>query len=333
MRIAVLLILLSRPFSSLFAAEDPVQMSQKLRMEGDYAQAEKILRAALENGDAASATRAVLLNTLGDLLREQDRCAEARPLFEQVLKMENLAWRPRFSALVGLAEIHRQSHEWTGSMAEWTEARGMAESHDNSLLATVAIRGEGETWLDRGDTARAEPLLKKAVYLLENDSQAPRFRLAVALGSLATLYRLENKLAMAEELWGRELKIDRELMGNYHPQTALVMGHLAEAWAADGDYERARDYSHQVLDIMESHFQHISTAVASALINDGLIEQHARNYAAAADRYSQALGIVRSSSSVSGSEAAMVSRLYQSALSQAPHSHGTKQINGFTKDK
>lgn len=218
-------------------------------------------------------------------------------------------------------------------MNEWTEARGIAESHDNSLLAALAIRGQGDTYLDRGDSSRAEPLLKKALFLLENDPAAPRYKLAAALGSVASLYRVEKKTSMAEELWGRELKIDRQVMGDYHPQTALVMGHLAEAWAADGDFERARSYSRQAIDIMESHFHHTSSAVASALINDGLIEQRARNYAAAADRYSQALAIVRSSSSASGSEEKMISRLYKAALSQAPHSHGIKQINGFMKDK
>ena len=138
---------------------------------------------------------------------------------------------------------------------------------------------------------------------------------------------------MAEDLWTRELQIDREVMGTDHPQTALVMGHLAEAWALDGDFDRARNYSRQAVEIMNTHFDHVSTPVACALVNDGMVEQHARNFAGAAQRYSAALAIFQSSSSESGAEERAVSRLYKAAAARSPHSGSTEQTNGFMKNK
>jgi len=45
---------------------------------------------------------------------------------------------------------------------------------------------------------------------------------------VATLYRLQGKTGLAEDLWMRGLQIHLRLFGDFHPQTALVMRYLAE---------------------------------------------------------------------------------------------------------
>src|SRR5665213_1240394 len=87
--------------------------------------------------------------------------------------------------------------------------------------AGIVARGLGETWLDQGNIARAEPLLKRALTATESDAGVPRYRVAGALDSLARLYRLEDKRSMAEELWTRELEIDRATLGDDHPRQRL----------------------------------------------------------------------------------------------------------------
>jgi len=311
--------------STILLASDAIKASQDLLLKGDYAQAEASLRDALKTGEADAPDRAAILNNLGDLLREEDRTAEARPCFESVLGLRDVPWIQRFSALMGLADLDRQDRAWTESVGFWNQAMAIAASHDARILESFAMRGLGVTWLDQGNTARAEPLLKRALNTTESDAGIPSYRLAVALDSLASLYRAEDKRSMAEELWTRELEIDRATLGDNHPQTALVMGHLAEAWSMDGDSERARRYSSQATGIMRRHFQANSVAVASALVNEAMVEQRAKQLDAAAARYAQALQILRTTTG-SDEGAALVARLYAAVLAQLHRGREAKQV-------
>jgi tetratricopeptide (TPR) repeat protein len=306
------------------AAENPLDLYLSLRYKGDYAQAESVLRDALQvTGDTPG--KAPLLNNLAELLREQGRAGEARSYFEAALNVKDVSWQARLGAIMGLADIDRQEQAWQESTSQWNEAIAIAQTHANPVYESVAIRGLGETWLDRGDIARAEPLLKRSLALVESTPGVPEYRLALALDTLATLYRLQGKTSLAEEVWMRELQLDRKMFGDDHPQTALVMGHLAEAWSWDGDTKRARDYSRRVTSIMESHFNDHSPAVASALVNEAVVEQRAHRLEVAVGLYARAFNIVKStrpSSRVSET----VARSYARALSQLHRDREAKQI-------
>ena len=301
-----------------------MELYLSLRLKGDYARAESVLREALQvTGDTPD--KAPLLNELAELLREQDRGSEARSYFQAALNVKDVSWQARLGAIMGLADIDRQEQAWHESTSQWNEAIGIAQAHANTVYESFAIRGLGETWLNRGDMSRAEPLLRRSLALLENTPGVPEYRLGLALDTLATLYRLQGKTGLAEELWMRELQIDRKMFGDNHPQTALVMGHLAEAWSWDGDTKGARDYSRQVTSIMESHFNGHSPAVASALVNEAVVEQRANCLEVAAGLYARAFGIVKStrpSSPVSDT----VARLYAGVLSQLHRDREAKQI-------
>jgi hypothetical protein len=307
-------------------AADPSQLSLELRSHGDYAQAESVLREGLKNEAAGTTSRANLMMDLADLLREEDRTAEARPYFQGVLDLPGIAWESRFGALMGIADIDRVDQSWDASISKWNEASALATSHNDAVMQSLALRGLGETWMDRGNLARAEPLLKRALAGVENQPGVEVYRVAVALDSLASLYRTEAKFSMAEELWNRELQIDRKFFGDYHPQTALVMGHLAEAWSADGDFDRARDYSGQATAIMTSHFAFDSAPVAAALVNQAAIEQRAHNLQRAAELYGKAFGIFQSTKETPSHAGQIVARLYAGVLSQLHRGQEAKQI-------
>lgn len=322
MRIGALTILvcLSNFPLTLFAG-DPLADAEQLRSRGDYTQAEAVLREALkaEPGDAD------LLNSLGDLLREEDRDQEARTYFQNVFDQTGVSWKLHFGALMGLADLDREQESWEQSISKWNEAIAIAESHNNSLFESFAVRGLGETFLYQGHQDRAEPLLRRAVALLEQNHDAPPYRMSVALDSLASLYRTENKTSMAEELWTRELQINRNTFGDYHPQTGLVMGHLAEAWSLDGEIERAREYSRQAASIMASHFGDHSVAMASALVNEAVVEQRAHQLRAAADLYARAFGILQVTKP-SGSVSEVVAHLYAGVLDQLHRGKEARRI-------
>jgi tetratricopeptide (TPR) repeat protein len=303
---------------------DVVRHSQELRRAGDYQGAEKLLRDALASGMAPE-NRILALNDLADLLREQDHRAEARTLFNEALHSPGVRWAQTFASNLGLADLDRQDQQWNSAVSRLTFAADLAREHKSYLLEAFALRSLGETWMNAGNTARAEPLLRKALATLEVSPDVPKERVAIALDSLGALYRIENKTALAEDAWLRELEIHRAMLGDYHPQTAMVMGRLAELWSSQGDYEKARAWSQRTVDVMVGKFGQESEASASAMVNAALIEQRANHLETAAGMYSRALEIYRAKNGddISARE---VAQMYAGVLSQQHKGREAKQI-------
>jgi tetratricopeptide (TPR) repeat protein len=308
------------------AVPPDVLRAQNCRIKGDYEAAEQILRESLQ-GPVAGRDRLITLNTLADLLREQDRSKEARSLFDEVLNTADVDWDQQFAAEMGEADILRQEHNYPESAGILTKAADMARAHNDSLLTALAERGLGETWLDAGNLSRAEPLLRRALSTLESDSRVPRIRVAVALDTLASLYRLEDKTALAEDAWLRELEIHRSVFGEYHPQTAMTMSRLAELWSAEGEFDKAENYSRQSLSVMKHEFGDRSLPVGSSLVNSAMVETRAHHLEAAADMYSQALSIFRTTDA-DPYAIEVVSHMYAGVLSRMHKNREANQVIG-----
>lgn len=303
-----------------------VAQSRELRLKGDYKGAEQLLRGILA-GPLDARTRIKVCNQLGDLLREEDRRDEAMELFDQALNSPEADWIERFGSLLGIADIDRVNQNWTKSAQELNTAADMAREHGSDLFEACADIGLGQVWLDQRDYSRAEPLLRRSLAVLQGSPDVPQERVALALDSLAELYRRENKIAMAEDAWMRELTIHRQVFGTYHPQTAVVMERLAETWSLEGDFDKARDWSRQSLEIMQGKFGERSLAAGSAMVGAGLIEQRANHLDAAADMYGRALDIFRASSTDQDA-IKEVGELYAGVLSRMHKGREAKQVMG-----
>jgi tetratricopeptide (TPR) repeat protein len=274
------------------------------RTAGDYGTAEHLLRDVLASPSCSAEStcdvqsRGFLLNNLGDLLREEGRTAEAQPLFKESidLAISNLGtsnWRQRVGALIGLADIGRQEGEWADSIKHWNEAIEICHRERDEKSEAIAIRGLGVTWLHAGSAARAEPLLRRSLRIMEDNPGLPAEELASTHSGLAELYRSENKLAMAEDEWSRALRIDQVALGNAHPQVAVLMEMLSEVYSARGEPGQARDYAMRASDTMTSSFGENSMPVATALLNQALVEERAGDLGGAAKHYERAIGIAR----------------------------------------
>jgi tetratricopeptide (TPR) repeat protein len=208
------------------------------RTMGDYAGSERLLREALASPSSDSSpsseaeSRAMLRNNLADLLREEGRSSEAQPLFQQSLDLGAISWRQRVGALIGLAEIDRQNGDWAASINRWNETLEICRREGDERAEAIALRGLGVTWLNSGAGARAEPLLRRGLRMMEDNADMPLEEVANAHSSLADLYRSENKLALAEDEWSRALQIDRTVLGETHPQVALLMAKLSEVYSS-----------------------------------------------------------------------------------------------------
>jgi tetratricopeptide (TPR) repeat protein len=266
------------------------------RDTGDYREAERLLREMLLSPDCDANSQALLRNHLADLLREQGRSAEARPLFEESLRQSmtpGVFWKQRVAALIGLADIDRDQGEWEASIERWNAALEICRREQDPAAESVVLRGLGTTWLKAGDPSRAAPTLRRALWITENDSEMQPEDVASAHEGMGELYRSENKLALAENEWSLALQLDRKALGDAHPQVAVLMQMLSDVYSARGQFSLAREYATQASDSMRVLFGDDSMPVAAALTNRATVDERSGDPEAAARDYERAFAIVR----------------------------------------
>ena len=270
------------------------------RATGDYPAAERILRETLgsplseaESRMSDADSKGLLRNNLADLLREEGRNSEAQPLFKESIAVRAISWKQRVAALIGLADIDRQKGYREASVSQWNEALEICRRERDRRAEAVARRGLGLTWLTSGEAARAEPLLRRSLRIVEDDTDMPPEQVASAHSSLAELYRSENKLALAEDEWSRALRIDQTALGETHPQVAVLMEMLSDVYSARGEFRLAREYATRASEAMNTSFGENSMPAAAALANRATVEQRASSLDAAAKDYERAVGIAR----------------------------------------
>jgi tetratricopeptide (TPR) repeat protein len=307
-----------------------VSLADLIRTTGDYAAAERLLRETLSSPPCSTGcdveSKALLRNNLGDLLREEGHEDEARSLFKVSVDTAGERSRQRAGALIGLADIDKQAGDWKASIQRWNDALEICRENNDELTEAIALRGLGSTWLKAGNTARAEPMLRRVLRLVENNPAMPPEQIASAHASLAELYRSENKLALAEDEWAQALQIDRKILGEVHPQIALLLEMLSDVYAARGELGLAREYAERASGIMSGAFGDSSMATAVALTNQASIEQRARDSASAAKDYERAIGIARSHPEYRSLRALMLER-YSGLLKTMHRPQEAKALN------
>lgn len=281
------------PKQSLRFAIATANLADLERSSGDYPAAEAALRKALDSDVCDAESRGFIRNNLADLLREEGRSTEAQRLFSESLSVSDLPARERIAALIGLADIDRQESAWDSSISRWNEALENSVRTKDEAAQAIVLRGLGQTWLQSGSAARAEPLLRRSLKLVDVNADLPLEEVAASHASMAELYRAENKLALAEDEWTRALAIDRPVLGENHPQVAVLMEMLAEVHSVRGEFTAARDYAAKAADTMSRAFGGSSMAAAAALTNQAGVEQRAGDLAAAAGHYERAVDIAR----------------------------------------
>jgi tetratricopeptide (TPR) repeat protein len=263
-----------------------------LRAQGRYPSAERLLRETVLNLPLQGEEKALILNMLGDLMREQGKSAESRKLFEEALGVPGVPWKMLAEAHSGLADLDRDNSFWEESAAEWNTVAALAREHNDTALEAVACRGIGATWLDQGNTARAEPLLRRALSIFESDPHSAD-QAASTLSFMAQLYLDEDKPALAEEALTRVLANDERSFGETHPQVALLLEMLGDAAALANRIDSARAYYGRALRIMAERFGENSMMAGAVFANWAVAEQRAGDPSQAAAEFEKALAILR----------------------------------------
>ena len=269
-------------------------LAELYRNEGNYQRAETLLREAMNIGNNDPQSRQNIRNALADLLREEGKSQEARQLFEDSLKENGVSWQERANALSGLADIDRQSGDWEASAQKWNQVLEVASEQKDAVAEAIATRGLASMWLETGQVARAEPLFRRAVSLIEKSPDPPQDQLAAALAGIGGLYRAENKLTLAEDAFLRALQLDRVALGEAHPQVAWLMEMLSDVYSTMGERDMALDYASKAVIVMQGLFGDASLPAAASMANRATVEQREKEVDAALKDFDRALEIARS---------------------------------------
>jgi tetratricopeptide (TPR) repeat protein len=299
------------------------------RSLGDYAGAERVLRAAIGDRTAPTPELATLMVNLADILREEARGNEARVVLDEAGRLPDLSRAARMNVLMETAEMDLDLRLCEESKELWTEVGAIAGNDDPAVDAAVNA-GLGESWMVEGNLARAEPLLRKSLQLLRNDPRSSPLQLATALAALGQLYLNEDKLALAAEAVNEAIAKDEESLGTAHPQVGALLEVEAIILSRHGEAQAARDKLERAQVIMSSHFGPESVAVAVVFAGMGEVELRANRPKEAASQYGHALQIFRQAG-VEGSEPGLaLAARYAAALKAAHLSAKTAPDRGQT---
>jgi hypothetical protein len=309
------------PSRALDLAETALGLVNVSRALGDFSGAEQILRRILAVLFDDAEHRAALLNTLGDMLREQERNNEADGQFREAIALKGISRERQLEATLGLADLARKAGNRAESEMLWNRAALLARETRSIKLEAVALRGLGLTRSDGGDYPTAESLLRRSLAMLEPYAGEDPEQVASALGCLAGLYRRQKKLSLAEEALLRAIDLDRKNAGEEHPQTALLRELLAELYSAEKRFDDAEENAAKAYVSMRKSFGENSVAAAAALATAALVNYREKRLETAAEQYSSALSTIRANNAVMNAPTAEIASNYAAVLS-ALHRNG-----------
>jgi len=135
--------------------------------------------------------------------------------------------------------------------------------HARTVAAEVlrlSIESDGATSLlhktawylrERAQYNEAEPLLKRALEILEKTVGSEHPNTAVSLNNLGELYKSQGQYREAEPLLRRALEISQKALGPHHPETAKILNNLAGIYRRQGLCKEAESASSRALGILE----------------------------------------------------------------------------------
>jgi tetratricopeptide (TPR) repeat protein len=179
-----------------------------------------------------------LMNGLGVYYFAQARYAEAEPLMELALEIDEKAYGKDHPKVAG----------------------------DINNIALM--------YQDTNRLKEAVPLMKRVVGIMEKAFGQDHPNVATVLNNLALLYQHTNRLKEAEPLMKRALEIDEKAYGKAHPAVARDLNNLATLYYTQGEYAKAEPLYQRALEIDEKTYGKDHPDVARDLNNLALLYQH-----------------------------------------------------------
>ena len=239
----------------------------------------------------------IILNDLALLYQHQGRYADAEPLLQRALAIDEKAFGPNHrevaASLHNLAELYRTQGRYADAEPLYTRALAIDEKvlgPDHPDVATV-LNNLASLYIDQARYADAEPLVKQALAISEKAFGPDHYDVAATLISLAGLYHKQGRYAEAEPLYKRALAIGEKAPGPDHPDVASALSNLALLYDDQGRYAEAEPLYKRALAIGEKVLGPDHHSVGITLNNMALLYYTQGRYAEAEPLYKRALAI------------------------------------------
>ena len=153
-----------------------------------------------------------------------------------------------------------------------------------------ALNNLAQIYGSQGRDAEAEPLLKRAIAILDKGG-LDSVEIAPALNNLAALYQRQERYADAEPLFKRALAIRERSLGASHPDVGQSLNNLATLYEKLGRHADSEPLFKRALAIYQKAAGPEHPAVATLLNNIGQVEKVEGRYADAEPLIKRSLAI------------------------------------------
>jgi tetratricopeptide (TPR) repeat protein len=245
----------------------------------NWGQCERLLPSTLacagliEGSDFEFVEAARLLNQAGLYLHDRARYAEAEPLYQRALAIDEQAYGPDHAEVAtdlnNLAALYRAQGKYAEaeplikrSLAIREKALGPGHPDVATTVNNLAV-----VYCDRGKYAEAEPLIKRSLAIREKALGPDHPEVATSLNNLAFLYKIQGKDGEAELLYQRALAIFEKALGPDHPDLAASLNNVGGLYLAQGKYAEAEPLYKRSLAIREKTLGPDHPDLASSLSN------------------------------------------------------------------
>ena len=239
----------------------PTLTGTQLRVQGQLARAEPLLREALAAAEQAQSSEGgalvEALNALGLLCKDLGRYDEAIRHYQRALALlehTGTANPDDIATLYhNLGGIEHARGDYAGGKAFARRGLAIRMSLDNADPFLIAADKVALAAILDGLTryAEAERLYLEAMAIFERTPGGHDVEIAVALNDLGAQYARRGRLEQAEELLTRAVDLKRRALGPRHADTAVTLNNLAITYKRAGEFSRAAALSAEALEILE----------------------------------------------------------------------------------
>lgn len=273
------------------------------QLQGDFAGAEELFRAALGlrvEHLPGTAAHAESLNNLAVILQLMDRLSEAEPLYQQALELRVRLLGPEHIDVAttrhNFAALLEDRGDYTAAepLLRGALAAYQARYGDEHPRVATFLHNLASLLARRGAYEEAEVLHREGLRVrrLLFGEQHPD--VAASLNNLAVFLHRTGHPAAAEPLYRDALELHRRLLGAEHPSVATGMMNLASVREEQGDRDGAEPLYRAALELRRRFAGgEPRLAVAVTLLFYGRFHQRGGQLAAAVSMYREALEIRR----------------------------------------
>jgi serine/threonine protein kinase len=265
---------------------------------GEYADAERLLRSALETRVAAEGRGtdrvADTLTTLGETLQVERKADESEKLLREALAIrEKRHGRESAEAAGALNELARTLvNKSAYPEAEKLGLEGLRIRErifgPKSSEVAESLRTLGSLYTEQEEWKRAQEVESRQVAILRGLHEDGPL-LASALNDLAVAQTRLAEFEAAEKTFAESLQICSRVFGEDHPEYASSLENLGNIWYRRGEYARTAENLEKVLAIRRRALGDDAEPVARTLANLGAVYGASGNDVAALPKFQEAL--------------------------------------------